>query len=424
MQGSPLSSNGHQKRVLVADDDPFYREMASASLSAAGYTVITACDGAEGLQFLSQMPFDVAIVDITMPNMDGYELTRRARMMHLTVPIIVVTGQDDTASVEKAFNVGATSFIAKPLNWPLFVQHVHFVHRAAQTESDLRDSKRTAEFLSELKSRVLSVLVSEFEAPLRTATSIIELIRKEPFGPLGSRTYVEYANDAHTAIGELKGLQLKMMNAGRVLSEGVALQETEMSLRDLVHDVIESVRPKADRRRLEVDIRVSIPEDIRLRCDRSLVSQALKALMESAIALSPRHSTVTIDARLDAQQGFIFAVGDSGPAMPEQMVREILSVPQPHKHDDGINTMVRNTSLTISRVLAEAHQGNLAIRSTQEEGTVARLVIPRARIAAAQQVAAAQVASKADGTDWQPQKEPARNLLGRATLARPVLQNS
>ncbi len=52
MQGSPLSSNAIQKRVLVADDDPFYREMASSSLSAAGYTVITAVDGAEGLQFL------------------------------------------------------------------------------------------------------------------------------------------------------------------------------------------------------------------------------------------------------------------------------------------------------------------------------------------------------------------------------------
>ena len=384
MQELPLKSSQNAKRVIVADDDPFYREMASSSLVAAGYAVTVASDGTEALELLSQLPFDLAVFDITMPGIDGYELTRRARTLNLMLPIIVVTGQDDTDSVEKAFTVGATSFVAKPVNWPLFVQQVHFVFRAAQTTADLRDAKRTAEFLSDLKGRVLSVLVSEFEAPLRAATGLLELVRKETYGPLGHRTYLDFANDAYARLTELKAVQLKMLNTGRVLAEGLSLHEEDLSLKELVRDAIESVRPKADRRRIEIDERVTIPDDIRMRCDRSLVSQALKSLMESAVALAPRHSAVTIDARMDAAQGFLFAVGDSGPALPDKVVREILAGPRQHNSEDTSVAVTRNTRLTMSRVLAEAHQGNLAIRSTQGEGTVARLSLPRSRIAAPQ----------------------------------------
>ncbi len=198
-----------------------------------------------------------------------------------------------------------------------------------------------------------------------------------------------------------------------------------MSLKELVHDVIESVRPKPTAAASKFDIRVSIPEEMRLRCDRSLVSQALKTLMESAIALSPRHSTVSIDASLDPQQGFIFAVGDSGPAMPEQTVREILNVPQPHKQDDAANTMVRNTSLTISRVLAEAHQGNLAIRSSQDEGTVARLIFPKARIASAAKQEGPGTTAQSLRAFPAPQQQPVvRNTLGTSGLYRPALQKT
>lgn len=370
------------RRVLIADDDPFYREIAVAALAEAGYQVQAAADGAEAMVLITSMPFDIAVVDVMMPVMSGLELIAQVRSAQSNrhLPIIVITGNDDTESIGKAYDAGATSFLAKPLNWPLFVQHVNFVLKAAQAENDLRDAIRTAEFLSDLKSRVVSVLVSEFQAPLRTAQGMAELLRKEVYGPLGNRIYLEYAEDLHKALDQLNSTQLKMMNSSRVMSTELLLKEEEVMLGECVIEAIQSLRVKADRRGIDVQLRSNVPPATRLKCDRSLVNQAFKMLLESAIQSSPRNSVINIDARID-RETFVFSVEDDAPALPEPVVREILNIGGPSARPEAQQIVVtRNTSLTISRVLAEAHQGKLGLRSSVGEGTVVRFTLPVSRI--------------------------------------------
>ena len=373
------------RRLLVADDDAFYREIAVTSLTAAGYDVKAAADGVEALEIINTMPLDIAVVDVGMPRMGGLELIAMVRTAEASrhLPIIVITGNDDTESVEKAFQAGATSFVAKPLNWPLFVQHVNFVHKAAQAENEMRDAIRTAEFLSDLKSRVLSVLVGEFQSPLRTALGMAELLRKEVYGPLGQRIYLEYAEDLHRSLSQLNSTQLKMMNAGRVLSGELLLKEEDVALAECVRESVEAIRPKAERRGIDIEARIVVPATVRLKCDRSLVNQALKMLIEGAIEFAPRNSSITVDARLDGDGGFAFTVEDNAPALPDNMVREILNVAPAGRPDAQASSVSRNTGLIISRVLAEAHQGKLALNSTMGEGTISRLVFPKNRIQAA-----------------------------------------
>lgn len=370
------------RRVLIADDDPFYREIASATLVDAGFNVVTAGDGREALEVVAATSPDLAIVDVLMPEMTGIEFLTQVRSggQHRHIPVIVITGHDDTASIGKAYEAGATSFLAKPLNWPLFVQHVNFVLKAGQAEADLRDAIRTAEFLSDLKSRVVSVLVGEFQTPLRTAQGMAELLRKEVYGPLGHRIYSEYAEDLHKSLDQLNSIQLKMMNSSRVMSAELLLKEEDIPLRASLIEAVHALRGKADRRGIEIELRQSLPEDVVLKGDRSLINQAIKMLIEGAVASSPRNSTISIDGRLDGEGGFTFTIEDVAPALPETMVRDILGTAPPVRQVAQQMSTSRNTSLTISRVVIEAHDGKMSLNSTIGEGTIVRLTIPRGRI--------------------------------------------
>lgn len=384
------------RRVLIADDDPFYREIASATLVDAGFDVVTASDGREALEVVAATSPDLAIVDVLMPEMTGIEFLTQVRSggQQRHIPVIVITGHDDTASIGKAYEAGATSFLAKPLNWPLFVQHVNFVLKAGQAEADLRDAIRTAEFLSDLKSRVVSVLVGEFQTPLRTAQGMAELLRKEVYGPLGHRIYSEYAEDLHKSLDQLNSIQLKMMNSSRVMSAELLLKEEDIPLRASLIEAVHALRGKADRRGIEIELRQSLPADVVLKGDRSLINQALKMLIEGAVASSPRNSTISIDGRLDGEGGFTFTIEDVAPALPETMVRDILGTAPPVRQVAQQMSTSRNTSLTISRVVIEAHDGKMSLNSTIGEGTIVRLTIPRGRIGVAGSlVAAAPIAS-------------------------------
>lgn len=384
MNNKPFPDAGISRRVLVADDDPFYRELASACLVDAGFVVLTAENGKEAAEVLATTHVDLAIVDVLMPMMSGVEFLEHVRsgasQRHL--PVIVITGQDDTESIQRAYDAGATSFLAKPLNWPLFVQHVHFVMKAGQAEADLRDAIRTAEFLSDLKSRVVSVLIGEFQSPLKTAQGMAELMRKEVYGPLGHRIYGEYAEDLHKSLEQLNSIQLKMMTSSRAMSAELLLKEEEILLSDIVVEAIHSMRPKADRRGVEIELRNALDPDLVVKGDRSLLSQAFKMMIEGAVVASPRNSHIVVDARMDNEGGLTFAIEDGAPAMADVVVRDILgTAPTTAKPvAQQQSTISRNTCLTIARVVIEAHEGRMALNSTTGEGTIVRLVLPRSRV--------------------------------------------
>ena len=132
--------NGHRHsyvlaermRILVIDDDPILREFACVYLSTPDATVTTAPEGNSGLAMLTGEPYDFVLTDLDMPGIDGIEVIRRIRAdpATATLPIIVVTGNDDVVSIDRAYEAGATSFITKPINWRLLSYQIRFVYRA------------------------------------------------------------------------------------------------------------------------------------------------------------------------------------------------------------------------------------------------------------------------------------------------------
>ena len=134
-------------KLLFADDDPILREFAKVHLATESAAVITASDGEEAWAALRGETFDLALVDLEMPKLDGFGLVRRIRDTARTadLPVIVCTGREDIAAIDRAFDCGATGFVTKPINWRLLSYQVRFVMRAHRTESSLELARAGAE---------------------------------------------------------------------------------------------------------------------------------------------------------------------------------------------------------------------------------------------------------------------------------------
>jgi CheY-like chemotaxis protein len=134
-------------RILYVDDDPILREFAVVNLATEHARVETAADGRAALAAISGEPPDLILLDLDMPEMDGFEVLEslRADPKFRDLPVIVVTGREDVEAVDRAFAVGATSFVVKPLNWRLLSHQLRYVHRSAMNERTLAAERATAQ---------------------------------------------------------------------------------------------------------------------------------------------------------------------------------------------------------------------------------------------------------------------------------------
>ena len=133
-------------RLIFVDDDPILREFALVHLSTADARVETAGDGLEALAAIEQRPFDLMLLDLEMPNLDGFGVLEKMRAdpRFRNMPVIVVTGREDVSAVDRAFMAGATSFVVKPINWRLLSYQIRFVWRAHRNEASLRQARMAA----------------------------------------------------------------------------------------------------------------------------------------------------------------------------------------------------------------------------------------------------------------------------------------
>jgi len=158
-------------KILVIDDDPITRLMLVKTLTKSGYEVEEADGGITGVEKVSSFLPELILLDVMMPDMDGFETCDEIRKIrsYSETPIIMLTGLNDESSVDRAFDIGANDFVTKPINWSLLVKRVKYLIRDSiinmqliENEARLRQSQRIAKiFYWELIPSNLMFTMSE-----------------------------------------------------------------------------------------------------------------------------------------------------------------------------------------------------------------------------------------------------------------------
>ena len=113
-----MSAGEQPVRVLVADDDEDILSLVAFRLERSGFTVLKACDGEEALRLATDEVPDLAVLDVMMPKLDGYEVTRQMRANEKTsrIPVILLTARAQESDVAAGFEAGADDYVKKPFS--------------------------------------------------------------------------------------------------------------------------------------------------------------------------------------------------------------------------------------------------------------------------------------------------------------------
>lgn len=128
------------KRILVVDDEVRYQRLLDANLRTDGYHVVTASNGLEAIEVFSSQPIDLILLDVMMPQMDGFETCERIRE-YSNVPIIILTAKGDEKDRVRGLDLGADDYLTKPFSATELLARVRAVLRRANVSTDITQTR-------------------------------------------------------------------------------------------------------------------------------------------------------------------------------------------------------------------------------------------------------------------------------------------
>ena len=387
MSESPEAAPRGAPVILIVDDDDIIRTIMRAELEDEGFEVIEAADGLEALDVCRETTPDLMVVDVVMPNLDGYELCAALRRQPQTAftPILMATGLDDEASIANAYTVGATDFIPKPLQWTILRQRVRYMLRSGEAFRDLRRNqsalvaaKEAAEAGNRAKSEFLAIMSHELRTPLNAVMGLAEVMKGQTFGPLPPK-YLELVDVIIDSGGQLVTLIEDVLDLAKAESDELAIDPRPLEILPVARQVAAVNQAHAYRGAVALawEVEDGLPP---ILADEAALSRILGNLVSNAVKFTPVGGQASLAVRRDGVGDICFAVQDTGIGMDAETAARVLA---PFSQGDGGATRQyggAGLGLPLTQRLVELHGATLDIDSTPGEGTTVMVRFP-ARLA-------------------------------------------
>jgi two-component system sensor histidine kinase/response regulator len=338
-------------RLLVVDDDIAICNQLASGLAHAGFQVITANDAEGALERSSQTPPDVAIVDLGMPGVSGFDVIRHLKQEHgSAVHVIVLTGQDDEASRAEAFDAGTDDYVLKPIGLAEIRRRVTAAIRNQRAFVQVRLEKEAAErrlvYGQEASALLAHDLNNGLSVSLSNLSYLLDVIKGD-----------DDTNDALTAtlrsVRRMSGLVANFVDIARFEDAAVKPMVTKAKLCSLLHSVIE-VNTSSIRK--GVTYKIDCPDDLEGRFDVGLVERVLHNLFGNAMRYCTTPGSIILSGKrwIDSEPDSLeVMIANTGPQVPANIQPSLFG-----KYVQGKGGK-RGMGLYFCRLVADAHGGEI-----------------------------------------------------------------
>lgn len=365
-----INQSKQDDQILVIDDSADNLFLIQTMLEEQGHTVVLAQDAIAALTLVKEILPKLILLDVMMPKIDGFEVTRRIRADPNIpfIPILLITAYDQP-SVVKGLDVGADDFIRKPVDVDELLARVRSLLR-------LKHSVDEREQMLRMQEDFVSRLTHDLRTPLVAADRMLTLMNDGIFGQLSVQMKKAVLTMARSNRNLLEMVN-NLLEVYRYEAERKILNFTSVNLKDLAKEVVEELKPLAQEKRLELEYQPQEELKEIVKGDRLELHRLFTNLIGNAIKFTDQgHVTVRLNNATFPEnspyQWVVFTVEDTGMGISEKDQKWLFN-----RFRSGTHLRAGSgLGLNLSRQIVETHKGTIEVQSQLGQGSLFVVRLP------------------------------------------------
>ena len=344
----------NQASILIVDDTPKNIQVLGSILENEGYEVSLSTNGKMAIEAANKIVPDLILLDIVMPEMDGYEACAKLKESPLTqsIPVIFLTARTEPEDILKGFQLGGVDYITKPFNIAELLARV-------ETQIRLKQSLEKIESISREQRELLHILCHDLMNPIAYMLGTLELLESNPY------QFPEFAKDMKSSMLNSREI-IDLVRTLRAYEEKKLSFELEkLSLFEITRESLQIVRNLLKQKKIHLIIQVQ--EDLYIWAERtSLINSVINNVLTNAIKFSFEKGPIEIKSIVN-KDDIILSVEDQGIGMPSGILESLFDMGKPTNRTGTKGEQGTGFGMPLVKKFMDAYGGAIEIESREKQ---------------------------------------------------------
>jgi two-component system sensor histidine kinase/response regulator len=372
-------------RILIVDDNPHNLQVLGRLLQEKNYEIEFATSGKAALEWIESQQFDLILLDINMPDMDGFEVCHEIRKNDTLnkIPVIFLSAEADRESILRGFELGAQDYVTKPFDSRELIVRVkthlalkNSLEKLVTVNKYLEDKvkERTLQLsianenlesmnlklmeLDNAKSDFLKLISHEIRTPLNGILQPLELLKD----PVTTAESIELISILDYSVKRLEKFSLNALLLTRLKTKPVVGRKN-IDLSEIINDILKKEKPEINERKLIVKDN-SGTVSCSISGETDLVHECILNVFQNAVTFSPSGGIIELFTSVQDQHVFL-EISDSGSGLPKEIIEK---GPEPFSRGAAYNDNSTGIGLPLAKLIMEAHGGELILNNKPDSG--------------------------------------------------------
>lgn len=347
-------------KILIVDDMPKNIQLLGSILREEGYDIAFAKSGIEALERIKSSDFDLFLLDIMMPEMDGFEVCNHLKNNFSTrdIPIIFLSAKNDIESIVKGFNIGAVDYISKPFNATELLARVR-THLAL---------KYQAEKLTEInnaKDKFFSIIAHDLRTPLLSFHGLTKMLH-EDYNNFSEEERLEFVSKMHLSAEQLFGLLENLLEWSRIQTNKIPFNPSEFDLYKVVLENILLLKNNADCKK--ITIINTAKENTSVIADKYMIQTVIRNLISNAIKFTKNNGEIKISTHKN-NSTITVSIEDNGIGIAVEDIPKLFKIDEHFSNTGTNNEKGSGIGLILCKEFIEKNNGKIWVESKKNKGS-------------------------------------------------------